>query len=515
MRNIYAHSWQAFFVFYALFGPCVRSFGAEYNMGPYETVAVGYTYSADDVLNITGGTTIENHGAIYATLNIVNNCDLSIENTGVFDATVVRGDNISITQVIRNNDDITRLNGINDNYDVLINTNAVDILNWNEIIVNTIGAEKYKLQNANLRMDGVTGINNVVISGNVMIYTDAISNVDTALISSLSGTGTLNIVSSGLDRLHSVESYTNSGNVFVRVVRSSDYGTILNNNTGKFLNYLREKSPDDKLLWGLDSQNTLSEINDVLGRSVKIHPIKMMRSLKTMYSHKSLETMHIAQDSEIGIMPITMFSNDVFVMGAEPYLNLSLDDDLHMKISGKVFNIRYSDDINLYSAMSYGVGADVVYDLPTNNFVRVYGGLDFSVFDSGFVFDGNSVSENPNGFSGYMVGEFGRKFDFDDGYYISPFVMLGGDYATILNSDEFGYYIGAGSNVGFSTEFDGFRYDYVARGIVRSDGGLGAELNVAIWSLADSAGAGIRAGVFYDSVFKTTYHIALDAKFDF
>lgn len=513
MINVHVRSWLVALAFYDTFLAGSVAFCADYNFENDTVIAPNTSYSNEDTIFITRSLTIENHGYVYGLLKVGDGCNVRIENTNVFNASMDLGTNASVSQIIRTDSDITTL-GINVPYNVLI-TESDSVLNWNNVLNNTTNATRYNLENARLHMDNFVSANNVNIAGRIMVYTDTMPSTDVALFTNLSGTGMVTVMSSDLDALYLVEPYMVGGDMYVRAARSYDYARMLKNNTGEFLNRLRDTEPNDSLLAQLDSANTMDEFNQIMNKSVKLHPIKMMQSLKTMYSHKMLETMHIAQNDGIGVVPMVMFSNDMFVMGIEPYLNLNLLDDLHVKVSANLSSLKYSNDINSYRAMSYGVGADVIYDLPHNNFARAYGGLNLSSFDAGLVFDGNSATEKPRGMSGYLVGEFGHRFDFKSNYYVSPFVMMGGDYASILNHHDVDGYVGLGSDVGFNFEFDSFRYDYVARGLLRSNGGVGGELNISIWSIVDSAGAGLRGGIFYDDTVGTSYHVALDAKFNF
>ena len=493
----------------------VQNIGGEtINIGPNGGYVGG-------TVNITGDVDIINGGTITSTLNINDQSPgvgskVRIENYGTYNAPAnFLGSESTITQVIKTPQGITSLANIGVGYDVLV-TDTTDILNWNDIAVNTMGgATKYTFSNASIRMNNITTINNVALKQDVFVYIDNIQASDVILFNGVSGTGGLYVIPGNQDDLHSVDTYLLNGNIYLRVIRSTDYARILNNNTGIFLNSLRQVAPDDALLAQLDAAETLDDFNRIMSKSVKLHPVNMMKSIKTMYSHKMLETMHIAHDDGLGIKPMVIFSDDMFAIGGEPYVNVNVLDNLHLKIHANISNLKYSDDINSYSAMSYGVGADAVYDLSVNNYVRAYGGFNLSTFDAGLVFDGNGATEKPNGFSGYVIGEFGHRFNFNDKYYISPFVMIGGDYATILNSDDVDYYAGVGGDIGFNFEIDGFRYDYATRGMVRSDGGLGIDINASIWSLADSAGGGLRGGVFYVDELGVSYHIGLDAKFNF
>lgn len=464
--------------------------------------------------SITNPAYITNNGIISGSLTVCAGCDVYIENRGTYDATAILGTGATITQVIKNANDITELSNIGVGYNVLV-TDTTNALNWEDIIDKTTGVVGFTLANAKIQMNQIVNVNNITLNGESFIYTNTIPDTDTLLFSNVSGDGVVYVDADNLDALYSIETYRVTNNMYAHLVRSTDYARILNNDTGRFLNFLREKSPDDKLLNKLDSAKNFHELKHIMSKSIKVHPINLMRPVRVVYSHKTLETLHIDDNSGLGLMPFSVLSNDMVMTGVSPNANIKLSNDLYLKLSGHVANLKYSDDINEYSGMSYGAGADLIYNLPSNNFIRASGGFDFSSFDAGLVFNGNKAVKNPYGYSGFLVGEFGHRFDFGNEYYISPFAILGSDYATILNDDDLNSYIGVGSDIGFSTEFDGLRYDYAARGIVRSNGGIGLELNMSAWSIMDAAGIDLKASAFYDNILGVSYGVSLNGKFDF
>ena len=490
-------------------------------VGPYalldNTTITSSGSLSGGIVNVSGAVVVQNNGTITSGLDISAHSHLYIENRGTYNAPATLGDGATITQIINTAADITELTGVGVDYGVLIDDIA-EILSWDDIRAKTVNATEYVLSSANIRMNEITAFDkHVVVNGIVFVYTDVVPESDVLLFSNVSGSGTVRIgpESSNSNPLYLAEAYNSGGMIFMRPVRLTDYGHILNNDAGNFLNLLREKSPNDKLLRILDDAENMNDLNRIMKRSVRLHPIKLMQSLKTMYSHKILEIMHIDNVYDIGIMPTFVFSNDLRLMGIEPNANIKIDDDLQINLSLNLSKLNYSDDINEYGGISVGVGADVLYGFSENNFMRVYGGINWTLFDTGLVFDGSGKTENPNGLSGYVAAELGHRIMFGDNLYVLPFVMANGDYAQIINSVESGVYAGVGSDVGVGFEFDGLRYDYAARGIVRSDGGMGAELSMSVWSIVDDIGADARFGAFYDNEFGLSYRISLNAKVGF
>ena len=471
-------------------------------------------------INISDALTIQNYGVITSPINVCMNCAINIENYGTFNAAATLENGATITQVINTTSGITELYNINASYNVLVTqdvNNPESVFSWNDIMVRTSGAGEYTLQSAKIHMNAIVPIVDATLNGRIFIYTDTMPESDTLVFENVSDNENVvvSVSYTGSNHLEVLETYKNGSDIRVRVVRSNDYSQILGNSDGVFLNSLRNESGQDKLLRRLDRASSISEINRIMSKSVKLHPIKLMLPIKTLYAHKMLENMHIDKGTGLGIMPISVFSPDMIWRGAETNLNMNISDDLHLKLSGRALSLKYSDDINSYKGMAYGIGVDGVYNWASNNFLRIYGGFDVSVFSAGLIFDGHHPTKHPYGFSGYMVGELGHIFVVDKDYYFSPFVSAGGNWEQITRFNEYEKHIGVGSDFGFNFITDGLRYDYALRGALRSDGGLGAELKMGLWSIMDAAGAEFNYGLFYEHDTSLSHHVSLNVKFNF
>lgn len=465
------------------------------------------------VLSVVASPRIINNGIITSDITICDNCDLYVQNRGTFDASVTLGSGATLTQIITTAADITELSNVGVAYGVAV-TDTPDVLPWENILNKTHNATGVTLSNAKLQMNTLSVTHGVTLNGNVFIYTDYTPSGDDLLFTDVSGDGVVYVVSNNLDALYSLETYRKDNNVFMHTVRATDYARILNNGAGRFLNNLRLKSPDDKLLQRMDTAQTRGALDKIMSHSVRLNPIKLMQPVHVLYSHKTLEIMHIDDDVMFGIKPIMIFSSDMNVRGVEPSVNINIFDNLALKVFARIADMEYTDDINEYGAMHYATGIDAIYNFPMNYFARTYAEFSLSTFDSGMVFDGTKTVENPNGYSAFGMVEFGRRFDFNDGYYVSPFIFADADYANVLNDNDTDIRLGAGGNVGYGFVFDGLRYDYAARAIVGT-GGCGAAINISAFSIADNAGADLGIGIFNDDIIGTSYNISLKAKFNF
>lgn len=478
------------------------------------TVHNNVEFSANDIL-LQNSVQIYNHGKIDGRINICQNCTLELINAGTFSADVVLQNGAHIVQVITSNETMNNI-GTVAGYDVYVRDAVA--LNLNQVKTIADGANKVKFINSSFNAGNVAdyvALSGVDMYGDIVLTLNDVSNQPMLLFTNVSGDAVVSVDSVQSDVLHVFRTYKIDNDVFVRMVRSTDYARIMNNDMGRFLNNLRAGGDDNKLFSKLDSVNSLAEINDILSKSVRTNPIKLMRPLEIMYSHKSLEIMHIDDKTTFGIEPFAVYSSDARMAGIRPNIKMKISDDLHMDLSGVVAGAAYSDDINEFKAVSFGVWADAQYDITDRNFVRAHIGADKTMFNVGPIFDGTNVVNNPDGISAFMIGEAGHRFDFDGGYNISPFVLVGGKYMSVANDNDKDMFAGGGVEIGFVYEFDGLRYDYGARAIAQSDSVIGAGINISVWSIFDDAGANVYIGGIYHNDFGMSYKLSINGLFRF
>ena len=488
--------------------------GGNYNVSEDVTVHNGVSFEAHDI-NILDSLRISNFGEIHGGITVGSNRTLELENAGVFDANVSLQSGARLIQVISSNATLTDI-GLVANYDVVVRN--VDGIRLDQVLMVADGANTITFDSSTLsagNMVGFSPLNDIRLSGDIILRFDNVTNANLLLFHNVSGDGVVHVDSYALDKLHVFETYKINQDIFVRLTRSTDYARILNNDMGRFLNNLRASGMDNKLFSKLDIAETMDELSNILSHSVRTNPIKLMQPISLLYSYKSLESMHIDDFTVFGVEPIMIYSSDVFMGGIRPNISLNATDDLHLKLSGYVLDIDYADDINEYAGMSFGIDADVQYNVPDNDFVRMHVGIGKSYFDIGPVFAENKVVNNPDGISAYAITEFGHRFNIWGGYKLSPFVAAGAEYIVISNTKDTNIYGIGGSDIGYEYEFDGLRYNYSGRFIVRTDGTYGCGFNLSIWSIIDAAGADVHIGTIYNDDFGMSFNAMLNGRFRF
>lgn len=478
------------------------------------TVLDGVLLEAYDI-KVTDSIHLVNMGTINGNIDISSGCTIELQNAGTFGANVSMQENAHLIQVIKSNDYITDI-GLTSGYDVSVrNGENIDFHGVMQIAQN---ADSIELDNSSFvagTMSGFNVLHNVEINGDVLLHFDDVNQNQMLLFSGATGNGSVFADSFALDALHLLQTYRVDDDIFVRRIRSTDYARILNNDTGRFLNDLRQSEKDKKLFVHLDRAESVDEINNILSRSVRTNPIKLMRPLQMFYFQKMLEIMHIDDSMTFGLEPIVVRSTGAVISGVRPNVSSVLFDDLYLNLSVYMLNMNYSDSINEYSATSFGGALDAQYNIACNNFVRVHFGANKTMFDVGPVFDGGRVFNNPDGFSMYATGSVGHKFYLSQEYSMSPFVSVESEYVNIAKSQKSYTYIIAGADIEYSYDFDGIKYNYGLHPLVRNDGAIGGGAVISVWSVFDAAGADMHIGAIYDDYFGMSYRASLNGRFRF
>lgn len=487
--------------------------GGNYSIDENVTVASGANLTAHDI-RADVSLHIYNQGEIHGGLNICAGCTVELRNGGVFDASVTKGTDARLVQVITSNDEITDI-GMTSGFDVAVRNG--EGINLGAVVPIFSIADSVEIKDTRFNGGSIsdfTAISDAILHGDIVILFDNAPDTPIALFTNITGDGVVHVDTNVTDKLYIAQTYKVDDDIFLRRARSTDYARILNNDMGTFLNKLRASGDDNKLFTKLDNAKTMTDINSILSHSVRTAPIKLMRPISLLYSYKPLESMYIDDGVVIGIEPLMIYSSDVFITGIQPNVAFNLVNDLYIKLSGYVIGIGYSDDINEYDGTSFGLGVVMQYDISNDDFVRAHIGGGKSFFDIGAVFGDGSIVSNPDGTSVYAIGEYGHTFDIG-GYEISPFVGFGAEYITIANTDDTTIYGIGGTDIGCTYDFDGLRYNYSTRVMARTDGAFGGGINLSVWSIFDDAGADMHMGTIYNNDFGMSFMLSINGRFKF
>lgn len=436
-----------------LFGPIDIPMYFDTPLTIYENIFVADGGVLDaPIVYIDDTLTIENYGKIVGTINVCDNCTLTIENAGVFNATFDLGDNAEIVQLVNSSDDLTHVR-FNTNYTVVVD--GANNINLGRVVDAGDGAETITIKNSvvnidvanidatKLRFDGVVGLR--------------IDNLDEFL-----GRPILNNIKSDVfayidadisNSMFSVASYVDDDDLYVKMVRETDYTKFMPRDIGGFINSLRGTRDAESVLYALDGANTRYELNQIMADSMRIAPINLMRPVR-MFNAFSLFDF----DSDTGLGATYIMTDDLYMYG--PEFNVGIHSgDFDFGIRGYVNYLNQTDGYDKATGIMYGGDIYAKY-IHEYGFVRGLFGMNFTKFNMDHVFDGTRAVSGPVGMSTYAALDVGYFIDSKHGGYIAPFVGAMYENIKILYQNESDFVGRVGMDAGYRFDVLGINYDY-------------------------------------------------------
>ena len=425
----------------------------------------GVFVSVPDIL-VTNGGYIENHGTIITDkITVCDGCQLEIINTGTIKSEFVGGSNAKITQVVSDKSHLSKIDAGLNSFDVKImnisNVNFSDILN---LSLNSNGVDVY---NSRVVMDvDNPDLSSVRFHENVFLVMNDVERIQqTYVLKNVDGDLQVLVDADVNNSLMAIKTYVAEDDLYVKLVRETDYAKIMNNATGRYLNSLREDMDANNFLSHMDSAQSIEDLYKIMADSVRTAPINLMDGVRML-------NMFDMNDFNVntGVGAFGMFSDDSYSYGAQigtcfDFMNLDVG------VRGYVNSLSGTDGYDEYSGMMMGVGTYAQYDAEIG-FVRGLMGANLTMFDISNVFDGDASVDNPIGYSYYAGVDVGHRFDYKDGFYMSTYVGGFVENIEILNQNESDYMGRIGFDVGYEVTVLGIKYNYALRANIESDAGL-------------------------------------------
>lgn len=490
-------------------------FGNKWTIRNDVVIGDGINLAVKDI-NIAGSSVLVNYGNITSSVNVCDNCDVYVLNRGNFDGKISVGDNSEFYQIIKKDSDISYLDVDGDINVLVIDADMVSLP-----AVMSLGATKVILNNSSVYLSpgvasfGARANSPIEIVGTVTVHLDDFDNLtDVPLMTNISGGGTVAIMSDAVDRLHALTGYLADGNLYAKLIRETDYVKILNNDVGKFLNLLRGDSPDDKLLAALDAADDMDELNAIMARSVRLHPIKLMNPVRGLYRFGDYFA-PMASDAiaDFDASAEFVMADDFGFYGVVGRTGLRPTDKLSFTLSGRLGVMEFSSDLDDFDAETYGMNFAVAY---TDDvlFGRADFGFVYSRFDTGMVFDGTDAVYNPAGRMFYGGADIGLRLNLFSEFYIAPSVGLYFDKADVAGAADNAVFVRGIVDASYKISGDGLDYDYGVRFIANGNGGIGVMARVALWSGWDGAGGDAMIGITHDE-YCTAARMSVNLRFTF
>lgn len=439
-------------------------------------------------LNITNSLILENYGTIENDIYVYDNYVLNLENYGVISGDIYLGNNSSLFQIIRDSDDISSLD-TNSAFSILVQSQ--DFLSWTNIINNADGADKIILEDVNVLLDSFDNISmEIQLSGeNILTINDIDLLLNNVVFSNVSGDGSLTVLADDLNSLYKIKTIRDDNKIYFEMYRETDYIKILDYKNGAILNSMRTSSVNSRLLSAMDRASSVSELYDVMGKSVMFNPINLMLPIKTFNNFESYDFDNKdLNDAGLKLTPtyiqgsgLNLYSGKVSVFADY--------NDWDFVFSSYVGNFTESDNINNFSGFLYGGNIKAFYN-KDNIFMNVLFGYTGAKFKTSGVLNSDILVYAPSGRSIYGDMYIGKKFNFND-FYLSSFGGIGAVRSSVLNYTETDVYARFGGAAGFGFEQMGLSYDYSVFLSAQTDMVQTAGIKMEIWSILDGAGGSL------------------------
>ena len=480
---------------------------------PYE-IALGQNYT--DPINInTDSAIITNYGTLSGDVTLNTGYTLTIQNYGDISGNFYCGTNcIYITQQISGNGDVRSIPNLSGHV-VLAYNNNVDVINMSDLI--NVAANAYEIH-----LDSGTfsvGSNSSVSSPNIVISSDAVVFVITDISGDLSQPLVSNVVNSSvimqtrfspdIDTMFNPTYDWRGGALYVIAVRETNYSVVFGGAAlGNYLDSLREKNPNDKLLGALDLANSRNAMADILSKSVRTNSINLMTPITSLISHDLVKF-----TPGTVITPFYLFGNDFSIIGANVNLGGKISDTLFGNIGFVGGTINYSGPFDDYSGTLYGGNVGVQY-IDDMYYVDGYGKFIYASFDDIDIFNNGAIVQNPRGFGMNLISDFGLVYHIYDDIDLIPFVGSRVDYLSVASENDMDFNLRIGTKLEKSDTPDGNNYTIGGKFFIQTDGTIYVGGYMDMLSTADGVGGGLEIGALYDNM-GMSYRFALNGKIVF
>ena len=396
-----------------------------------------------------------------------------------------------------------------DEYGVVSVDTAYQQINLDDITVTN--QSTYIISNSKIVMDNFADWQNwnpgsVTINSGVSLYiTDinTITNGDT--VNHISGP--ISITTSDPNRLYKSRLNTD---LTLSVFRETNYENIFNNSRGKFLENIRDKKPNDKMLLAMDKAKNMGKIKSIMNSSYRFKPNILMNPIKTI--NRALINDMFVNENGTGADVSYIWSDKINNYGARLYLNNKYKD-LYFGLGVNLNSFSFHDDFNEFNGFVYGV--DIHAKQYLNNFwLNGLFGINRTTFKTDDMYINGNVSSNPSGMSEYGRFDMGYDYTKISDFTISPFVGLILQHYDIMGSSDTDVNLNVGLSGKYDFVMDGIKYEYGANIATDENMNSNVGIKVGFSSVVDKAGAFIKVDAFKDE-FDINYKLSINAKIKF
>ncbi|MDR1696893.1 MAG: autotransporter domain-containing protein [Rickettsiales bacterium] len=491
------------------------AYAAEYGLW-HDTVLWADEF-VDSPVNVNNSLHLENRGVIAGDVFVCDGCELTLRNSGEIRGTVyLDGARANLIQKIETNADITRID-VDGQYAVQVG-GGDEILDWARVSDAVGAAGMIMLQDAQISLSDAGGVVSpaqmrmrmaspiLTLKGTITLYVDDVYVLrDRLLFDNVDADANIAIRGDNSNPLYVASAELIERQIYLRLLRKTDYYEILGNNAGRFLNALRAARPTDKTMAALDGAETMPELNNIMSRSAALNPIKLMRPIQVFE--------RFAGGSDSGKLGAEYIVGNGFdIRGVSAGASTDFDD-LNFAFSIYSGDVSGADEINDFDGSFYGAKISASYNIKT---LYVHSAVAYTIseFSDIMVFDGENATHNPRGKSYSMAMDVGANFYIDDEIYLRPFGGAGFNRAAILHQSENDSFARIGAVAGMKSDVLGIVNDVNMFGFMQTNNVLIGGIRADFWSVADNAGGGLSYAIMRDDI-GISHKFAAEFRFKF
>lgn len=433
---------------------------------------------------------VQNSGLIRTNIHVCDRCEVYVQNSGVIDSNFILGQDVNLYQVVFGQQDLNDI-GTTEPYTVLVDSD--DVLTLSDLISVSGDAKRVFIENTKINIDSVPDNRSVLVDiGDNVIFLidDATDFQNDVLLDNVSGGWSVRFEENNSDPMFSVAGQIDNGRLSIKRVRETDYAVVFDGaDCGDFLNNLRIYGGGEKLFLYLDNAMDMNELNNIMSRSVRFNSDVLLQPVQTLYAFDMLKYDFLVGGSGADLFGV--MSEDFLMYGLNlKYVN-NISDDFLVGVGARFGKIEYGSDLDDFGGLMYGLDLNLKYKFYDNAFVRTDIMAAKSDFDVNMVFYNNKIISEPSVLSGYVLTDFGYKFDLSDSFYLTPYLGVVADYYKLSTVSDFNMYMRLGTDFGYTFEFLGVRYNYDARISVNDFSDVMLSAHVGAWSDIDALGGDI------------------------
>lgn len=241
-------------------------------------------------------------------------------------------------------------------------------------------------------------------------------------------------------------------------------------------------------------QKRLRELRRAVA-GVQNNPRMLLRPMGLIHRYELVDAYDWDDEFFISVEPLYLTTKNLQNMGLRFKAGTKIGGRLRAGMVAYAMHSDFDNDVSDFKSETYGANLRARYDLTDVLFLRGIGGFSFSTIKCPGVLNGGARVDNPNATGFYAGTDFGAKFNFDSGLYLSPFAGIGFDASHVVDVDETDSFLRAGTDVGYDYFMDGVKYSYALRLGMDSHGLFDANLAFNVWTVADKIGGGVSVGV--------------------